>query len=269
MVLDIVFLLRFDAFQICVFWTIKTITNMTMREEKMSRVADLIHINAAEDYSSLEPLLRSWTEAVMSYCKMHDFVDNCWWYNERASLSVLAGAAWRAKGWLALEEFSTGKRGERVEGVDSGSIRNGRCDLYITNQDESFAFEAKQAWQPIGNKTTGDLDVNRALAKAWQDVGELHNYEADTRIAATFIVPSIPISQASEDGEIQPRKVREAVNSWLESMAGFERLAGKQTAYAYVFPANCEHYFNEDIGRVFPGTVLVLEKRLRGAYRKG
>jgi hypothetical protein len=38
------------------------------------------------------------------------FKENPGWYNERASLSVLAGAAWTIKDWFALEEVSTIKR---------------------------------------------------------------------------------------------------------------------------------------------------------------
>lgn len=60
-----------------------------------------------DDESVLKPL-NAWIKAVERYTK--EFQDNPWWYNERSSLSVLAGAAWTLKDWFAPEEFSTIKR---------------------------------------------------------------------------------------------------------------------------------------------------------------
>ena len=74
------------------------------------------------------------------------FEDNPWWYNERASLSVLAGAAWTLKDWFALEEFSTIKRMRTLApSVDEGHLRNGRCDLFIRNPNESTAKRPRVA----------------------------------------------------------------------------------------------------------------------------
>ena len=79
---------------------------------------------------SLKTLLEQWTAMVERYAAIHKYVDNCWWYNERATLSSLAGAAWSMENWVALEEFSTGTRHKvKADGVESGDLRPGRCDL--------------------------------------------------------------------------------------------------------------------------------------------
>ena len=60
---------------------------------------------------SLRPLMQCWLERSLEYCKCHGGEDNGWWYNERASLSILAAAAWSLERWCALEEYSTTKQG--------------------------------------------------------------------------------------------------------------------------------------------------------------
>ena len=61
----------------------------------------------------LSPLLVAWLETLEQFCAASGYTNNPWWYNERASISTLAGAAWKLhdKGWVALEEYSTRKRG--------------------------------------------------------------------------------------------------------------------------------------------------------------
>jgi hypothetical protein len=43
-----------------------------------------------------------------------DLPDVPWWYNERASLSVLAGSVWKQSGGIALEELVADKNGPKV-----------------------------------------------------------------------------------------------------------------------------------------------------------
>lgn len=82
------------------------------------------------EYAPLEPLLNSWISTVKSYCELHkqfELSENCWWHNERASISILAGAAWRIPHgedqWVAIEEFATNKRGVIEENIDDGDPR--------------------------------------------------------------------------------------------------------------------------------------------------
>lgn len=232
---------------------------------------DISDHQAKGEYAPLRPLLESWHSTVEHYCTLHrqfELKENCWWHNERASISILAGAAWRVQDksgqWAAIEEFATNKRGLVEQGHVEGDVRYGRCDLYLTSSEVSYAIEAKQVWQSIGDRSPGLVNVQAGLDAAWKDAGSLHSDEADQRMAATFIVPFIPLSEVLVGEEVDLAKVRDKVGFWLDEMRGFERVKGKSTAYAYYFPYDCSDYVNEEVGRLFPGVVMVLECRLRG-----
>lgn len=235
---------------------------------------NLVKIESKAEYLQLKPLLMSWIEAIHDYCEVHNHEENCWWHNERASISILAGAAWRGEKklgpWVALEEFIANKRHslkeEKEGGVEPDQPRDrlGRCDLYVSNRNTSFAFEAKQAWQSIGRQSpAGWANVGGGLEESWSDAGKLQAYEADYRYAATFIVPFVTLNELPDDEEDQKRYIRDRVESWLESCGGFERIKGKRVAYASYFPYECLAYSNYEIGRLFPGIVLVIEERKR------
>ncbi|SPJ33409.1 hypothetical protein [Kushneria phyllosphaerae] len=229
-------------------------------------IETLKNIEAMED-TELHALCQSWIECLERYSSLHaryEIDDNGWWHNERASISLLAGAAWKL-GWVALEEFGTNKRGHKIPSEERGE-RVGRCDLYLSSEKTSFAIEAKQAWQRIGERSAPFADAENQMQKAWQDSGYLHSHEADRRLAVTFIVPHLPISQVknSDAGQVDAHKLRNHVNEWLEQVGDFQRLRGKATRYAYYFPTDGHRYTNEYTGRIFPGVVMVAEERLRG-----
>lgn len=58
----------------------------------------------------LRPILRQWVTINRKLAKRwEEYRDAPWWYNERASISVLAGAAWKTNGY-AFEEYVGDKR---------------------------------------------------------------------------------------------------------------------------------------------------------------
>jgi len=73
----------------------------------------------------------------------HD--DAAWWYNERAILSLFAGAIWSSKGW-AFEEFATIKR-QRVATKRKHRRDGARGDLefWWPSSSKYFQCEAKRA----------------------------------------------------------------------------------------------------------------------------
>lgn len=226
-----------------------------------NRIEDLVCVRAGQ-LQTLKPLLDAWTKAVLHYCKITNHLDNPWWFNERASLSTLAGAAWTLPNWAALEEFNTRKRGGILPRNKTGDgTRHGRCDLYISQRKGySYAIEAKQAWQAIGDGQDG-VSTFKMMQAAWDDVSKLDKKEADRRLAVTFVIPYLPRKIAKE------RNAREVVVDWLTSDP-FAHRTRKTHAQAWVFPANSEEYFNEKTGRVFPGIVALVEERFRGSRRK-
>ena len=237
----------------------------------MSKAKTIKGLEVLSGDHDLEILLSAWIKAIIRYTFANER-DNPWWYNERASLSVLASAAWTLKNWHALEEFSTRKRYRTLEpGVDSGALRHGRCDLHIQSPNSSFAVEAKQTVQSIGVRSDGKFFANRAMRKAWEDSGDLSHWEADRRLAVTCIVPSIPMSEVliSEAGEerVCLKKVEQAIKYWLTDQSSFIGTSGKSTDCAFVFPQLGNPYYTEN-ERYYPGVVLVLEERYRAHRRK-
>jgi len=208
----------------------------------------------------LRPVLEAWIEVVNRYCEVQSHWDNPWWFNERASLSTLAGAAWSLPNWVALEEYVTTKRGPLPTGrVDEDGVRKdrkGRCDLFIRNKAHHFAIEAKQAWQSIGPQSHGTTYVHPAMKKAWKDAGKLRLDEADHRLAVTFVVPYLPASAL----EIAEPNVW--IKEWLDS-SPFNVSQRSPAAVAYVFPKNWKRFKGENIDGYFPGVVLVIEHRRR------
>ncbi|MGE6320059.1 hypothetical protein ACQKEF_07195 [Pseudomonas oryzihabitans] len=233
----------------------------------------LSKIHVCDDDANIAKLFESWIKVVTRYCDFHQN-DNCWWYNERASLSTLAGAAWAMKGAIALEEFSTEKRAKAFEaGVEGGELRNGRCDLYIgcssPDGSHSYAFEAKQCRQPTGERASPVLYLHRAMDAAWEDSGHLTKYEGDTRYAATFAVPTLRLDEVcpdDADSGVCAEKVRERIDHWIERTENFRSPRNKDTSYAYVFPDLGDVRFSNG-NRLFPGVVLILEKRMKAARR--
>jgi hypothetical protein len=88
--------------------------------------------------------------------------DAPWWYNERASLSLLAGALWYADGW-AFEEFVTSKRHKR-------KARRGRGDLMFEVGGLKAVAEAKQCWPALRTTPRSAMSViARALDRACEE----------------------------------------------------------------------------------------------------
>ncbi len=215
----------------------------------------------------LRPVVESWMEILSAYNR-REREDALWWYNERATLSSLAGAAWRVPSgrWMAIEEFISDKRARvraaRAEGgesflprghVESGAVSSGRVDLHLGNGHSNFAFEAKQAWQPIGDESKDrGVQVRKAMKGAWKDAGHLLLDEGDHRLACTFVVPYISPTCA----ERTKGNISSVVESWLK-----ERVWGKrQDAVAYHFPATARNLRSER-GYIYPGVVMLVRER--------
>lgn len=230
----------------------------------MKDISGLVGFHGAgKSVTKLKPVVESWMEILMTYSRRNSN-DALWWYNERATLSSLAGAAWRVSSgrWMAIEEFSSTKRtraraslmedGAPHGRVESGSISPGRVDLLLTNGRNQFAIEAKQAWQPIGRETVDRrVHVNRAMAAAWKDAGHLLLDEGDHRLACTFVVPYVAPGIADRVGD-----VTDIIQGWLEQ----EMSDLKADAIAYHFPG-----FTRDLRSireyVYPGVVMLLRER--------
>ena len=166
-------------------------------------------------------------------------------------------------GWCAMEEYSSQKHGKPEK--DRPGERKGRADLWVGNADTGYAIEAKQSWQSIGERASGEnRDIKAKSNAAWEDAGCLLSDCADHRIAAVFVSVRLPVAQIGSTGKrgkilIDEGKVRLAVQQWLDSSRlEFEK---KVDAYAWVFPARVKEFTSKDGNSLYPGQLLLLRER--------
>ena len=137
-----------------------------------------------------------------------------WWYNERPSLSLFAGAIWKVGG-IALEEFSSTREAPESLELPSGVQRLGRIDLYFAYQGKHFVAEAKQCWPRIGSRAqSAKAEIEQMLLQASADV---HRAPADygQKLALVFASPYFPRSEweAAPERLLQWKHVVESVTS--------------------------------------------------------
>lgn len=131
---------------------------------------------------SLKPVLERALDLFTLFRRRQDD-DTAHWYNERATLSVLAAAAWR-EGGIALEEYSITKRGGY----------QGRADLWVKMPDGVFSFEAKQTWT-TAVKGRAKERASYWLREATSDARRIPKTEAAVRAGLVFVVPDLPRSR--------------------------------------------------------------------------
>jgi len=163
--------------------------------------------------------------------------DAPWWYNERASLSLLAGAVWYADGW-AFEEFVTVKRpGARKR------PHHGRGDLMFEIRNHRFVTEAKQCWPTIGSKPDRAVAIiDKALSRACEaaDQNRIRTYRA---IGLVFVVPYFTSRSVQE----RERRIRTLLRCL--------RLRRSLTL-AWAFPGD-QRLLRSEKGRYYPGVILI------------
>lgn len=197
----------------------------------------------------LEKLLWEWTWLNREMNKFWEGKDCPWWYNERASISTLAGAVWNAGG-IALEEYASRKR-------KAGRNTLGRCDLYFRIEKEEYVAEAKHCWLNAGSRARF-IEVNmvecldQACIDAKKNRPGLQGEE--TLLGIAFIVPQIP------KFDIEKNAVGERI---VKVQKILKKIARNECALAWIFPRNSRNKLKaEDDGYIYPGTAILI-KHLR------
>lgn len=144
---------------------------------------------------SLYCIIEKWQELNEKICYEWgnwDEKEAPWWYNERASLSIFAGAVWLCGGW-AFEEFSAFKKAISKKGNENKRI--GRCDIKFRVGKHKFVAEAKQCWPNIGsNMQEVRSKVKEDLDKACKECEQMieRNIKRDyNRLGLVFAVPRL------------------------------------------------------------------------------
>lgn len=172
-----------------------------------------------------DDVLRKWTDLNQKIAIMwkvrHDVP---WWYNERAAVSIFAGAIWKAGGF-AFEEFADEKH--RAPGKGKQERRfHGRVDLYANIKGQEFIFEAKQC--SSGASSIGadrSKKIEDRLAKAVADAREIPA-KGKKRLALLFVIPDV----RRQHGE----HLDDRIKHWLQIAKNAQWY--NSDAMAYVFP---------------------------------
>jgi hypothetical protein len=195
---------------------------------------------------ALAPVLRKWIRVNEEYFDRCMGEDAAWWFNERASLSTLAAAAWLAGG-IALEEYTTAKskRGGSVN-------KNCRCDLFVSlrnrvkgKNDHEFVIEAKIVWPRLASRSLAD-QIERGNEKARKDVRRTLPYGGSSRVGLLIVSPYMRRSEADRWERDQSQFVE------------FVRASAEEYAVAWIFAKNGKGPLSERNDHYYPGTAIFL-----------
>jgi len=169
-----------------------------------------------------------------------------WWYNERASLSLFAGAIWLAGGHC-LEEYSEKKREIRRQTHRLGNPYTGRIDLYFSWHRFDFIAEAKATWSGFthGNKSARHRLVG-GLKEARNAIRGAEPDRRQRRLAILFARPYFK-KRAEE-------RIDELLNTWVASLADLDT-----SSYAWGFPQCVRHKYADD-GNCYPGEAVLIRE---------
>ncbi len=139
-----------------------------------------------------EKILNEWIECTKRYVDFWDGDDLPYWYNERANVSVLAGAAWRA-GFIALEEYQIVKESSEKE------CKTGRNDLYLSDRENDIYIEAKVLFPEIDslNIFAQSGAVKEKRDQAVSDASKIK--DESNLVGAVFVVPYLNDKSNSEN----------------------------------------------------------------------
>jgi hypothetical protein len=218
-------------------------------------------VRLTKELGAMRPVLDEWTAECHRYRKVmrHDLP---WWYNERASVGLIAAAAAR-RNWVCIEEYRTRKRDDKPA-VKTKKDRHGRCDLYLTSTsgDRGFAIEAKSTWQSLSpKKGTTFPRVQRAWHETWQSVGALTADEAEVRVGALFVVPKCRLSSKLSAGDAQHD---ESFRKLINKVTKLHRFAGVASVWMSA-RERMRFDWGRDARAMYPGCVLALVVRRRGS----
>jgi hypothetical protein len=185
-------------------------------------------------FGNLRKILRTWVKLNEQFFIQSR--DGSWWYNERASISVLAAATWMTGG-VALEEFSAKKKQNKVE-------HSGRADVYLNLSGREFACEAKFIWLSVRSKNP-ITKIKNALDSACKDAKCLNRNEG-RRFGVCF-VPVYLSKRNAPEFDILVASLQKKI-----ALANFD-------AIAWSFPAKARRLTFERSKHFHPGSFVIFQ----------
>ncbi len=201
-----------------------------------------IHIRSLR---SIAPILTSYLNLnerlTIDWAKEQTFP---WWFNERASMSILAGAIWKVGG-VAFEEFSDEK--SFVKKYGRRKKYRGRTDLSFSHGRHKFVAEAKICFvDALPKRYDPRKKILESLQEASQDVSKVRPYGAQ-RVGIVFVSPRFPICSETQLGGY--------IKDWINVLRKIP-----YSAAAWTFPAGARTTSQWNKWRMFPGTAIVVKK---------
>lgn len=197
-----------------------------------------------ESLEILTPVLKKFlllNQRIASHWRWKDFP---WWYNERATLSVLAAAVWKSRG-IAFEEYSADKITKPTVQLKRKAVSRGRNDLYISLKGKIYIVEAKNLFVPGFGDSTYDKIAER-LKKARKDV-KRDKKSRGHRLAILFVVPYFDWSQ------------KDIIDLLIEKFIDqINRV--HPTAAAWIFPADSRISARWRKKHIYPGVAILIKK---------
>ena len=199
----------------------------------------------AGSFRRLEAVLWAWVELMGDRSWWNEDEDAPWWYNERAILSLFAGAVWKSKGW-AFEEYSTSKKFVTYRGRGAKAY-SGRGDLAFWAKDSYYALEAKACHPSLSGGGTPVRTVREALKEACGDVRR-SPVRGSVPIGMVFVAPAIAVGQW--------KRWPERRRALLDDLVGLPW----GVAVAWTFPSWGAklRVMEQGIRYVYPGAILVM-----------
>jgi hypothetical protein len=183
-------------------------------------------------------------DAYIDYHCQTDQLDVPYGYNERATLSILAGAIWRNHpSNLVLEEFS-------MEKSWSKASYKGRQDIWFRVSKRECFGEAKQQWIPL-SKVRTEAESYLAILESETSLAK-QNLRNPKKIALgiLFLVPSIRIGKiehARKNLEQHYKVLESAVGPWCEKQE-YEVLWGKYSRDQLLEEKGCSEWSDGTFG---------------------
>lgn len=185
----------------------------------------------SDELEFLEKVFQQFHDNLTCYAQAGAWRDLPHFYNERATLSFLAAAAWQME-LLAIEEFVNWKKRDQEDYL-------GRCDIWIAKRDkkESASIEAKQFWPGRGTRPE---TLSKWLSQA--DEAAAGNPRYGFRVAMTFFSPVIPVGSDADEARSVLGRIADTIDRdgadgiawWFPKAAmtyGQLRRDGKGNAY--------------------------------------
>lgn len=164
--------------------------------KKMSNTIKSAVLLNNKKIKTLRPIFQQWIKINEEYCDTYPSEDCPYWYNERAAVSILAGAVWKSSG-LALEEFSSNKKYGR-----SGYL--GRADLWFSfgkKKSQDYLIEAKyERLSLFSNYYKLEKRIAKNIKSAIADAKNSQE-DASLMLGVTFLVPYIPPSAQHNENQ--------------------------------------------------------------------